>query len=181
MCCCCSCGCSSCCSCWPCFRPAAAVTCAPAGLTWMRSATSAAATSASSALAPRQRRSGRCRGQSGGTTLPGWVGGCRDKEGGKVCRGGRRSLSVPTACLPVHVHAGACRAAHARRNNPSCRPALCPRPLRAQVCQLDCREATDLNATQAGWVSPPYAVSSSLSRQPLGYKVGRQLQLARWR
>jgi hypothetical protein len=42
------------------------------------------------------------------------------------------------------------------------------------VCQLDCREATDLNVTQAGWINPPYAVSSSLSRQPLGYKVRLQ-------
>ena len=57
---------------------------------------------------------------------------------------------------------------------PLCSPALCPLPLRAQVCQLDCREATDLNVTQAGWINPPYAVSSSLSRQPLGYKVRLQ-------
>lgn len=43
-----------------------------------------------------------------------------------------------------------------------------------QVCHLDCWEASDINDTQRRWLHPPYDVSNSLSRLPLGYKV-------RWR
>lgn len=41
-----------------------------------------------------------------------------------------------------------------------------------QVCHLDCQEPQGLNATQLRWLHPPYDVSSSLQRLPLGTKVG---------
>lgn len=47
--------------------------------------------------------------------------------------------------------------------------ALPPAP---QVCHLDCWEASGINDTQRGWLNPPYDISNSLSRLPLGFKVG---------
>ena len=41
------------------------------------------------------------------------------------------------------------------------------------MCHLDCWEASEINDTQRGWLKPPYDVSNSLSRLPLGFKVGR--------
>lgn len=41
------------------------------------------------------------------------------------------------------------------------------------MCHLDCREATSLNATQRSWLHPPYDISNSLSRLPLGFKARR--------
>lgn len=38
------------------------------------------------------------------------------------------------------------------------------------VCHLDCVEAPDLNDTQRAWLNPPYAISNSLQRLPLGTK-----------
>jgi alpha-glucosidase (family GH31 glycosyl hydrolase) len=38
------------------------------------------------------------------------------------------------------------------------------------VCHLDCWEASDINDTQRAWLNPPYAISNSLSRLPLGFK-----------
>ena len=48
-----------------------------------------------------------------------------------------------------------------------------------QVCPLDCREATGLNATQRGWLQPPYAISNSLQRLGLGVKVIAGLPVGR--
>lgn len=42
------------------------------------------------------------------------------------------------------------------------------------VCHLDCQEASGLNATQKSLLHPPYEISNSLMRLPLGAKVGCQ-------
>lgn len=44
-------------------------------------------------------------------------------------------------------------------------------PTFSQVCHLDCWEASDINDMQRRWLHPPYDVSNSLSRLPLGFKV----------
>lgn len=81
---------------------------------------------------------------------------------------------------PKPKHACSCRAGVELANGylssvearPTCRlpPHMFPN---LQMCHLDCREASDLNDTQRGWVHPPYDVSSSLSRLSLGFKVRR--------
>lgn len=67
-------------------------------------------------------------------------------------------------CRPLPSHLAKCYLSHAN----ALLHAAWPHP---QVCHLDCWEASDINDTQRAWLNPPYDVSNSLSRLPLGYKV----------